>query len=544
MTTKSIVILFFLCSLSYVVLAQRDTARKQTIDITSSYKPVLRNSVKVNFSAANLPADTFRRVGPYLVPPQNLFYTYQPVSLKPLALSQDTLLEMGIRNYLKAGVGNLSTPYVNAGFSFGDGKTSLVNLYADFISSKGKIDNQDYTRLNIKGSASYFTDKNEIYGSAAMLNQDFALYGYDHKVYNYAKADVLQRFQDISLKAGLRNKEVTATGINYNPNVEISIFNNQKKLTESSLVIDAPVEKTFNEVFSVKVAAKADITSYTSKNLSTDVKFNNTIFTLSPELIYTNESLNIHAGISPSWDNGQLTVFPNIYGEAQVPGKAFLVQAGFVGRFLKNTYRNLSAINPYLATFTSQQNTSETELYAGIKASAGNHFNFSAKAGLIRYKNLPFYINDTATDGKAFIISNESEVNDLRIHADMSFISQDKFTITAGLTFNGYTGMKDNDKAWGTIPLDITASMRWWAFDRVVLKSDFRAFTGGPYVLRNNIQRTLSGAADLSAGVEFAINKQFSAWLDVNNIFNNQYERWNAYQVYGLNVLGGVIYKF
>ena len=57
----------------------------------------------------------------YTVPSQNLFYAYQPISLRPLALQQDTNLYLGIRNYIKVGYGNYSTPYVNAGFSFGDG---------------------------------------------------------------------------------------------------------------------------------------------------------------------------------------------------------------------------------------------------------------------------------------------------------------------------------------------------------------------------------------------------------------------------------------
>lgn len=544
MNTKSILVTLFFCGAGFSLLAQRDTTKKQTIDITSSYKPVLRNAVKINFSATNLPADTSKTVGAYSVPPQNLFYTYQPVSLKPLALAQDTVLEMGVRNFLKLGFGNYSTPYAAAGFSFGDGKTSLVNLYADFISSKGKIDNQDHSQLNLKASGSYFTNRNEVYGSVGMRQEDNYLYGYDHLQHNYSKSDVLQRFQDVSIKGGFRNKDQNETGINYNPNVQISVFSNQDKLTESSLVIDAPVEKTFGDVFSVKVSALADITSYTSKNLPTDVKLNNNIFQLSPELIYAKEAINIHAGVSPAWNNGKLSVLPNIYGEAQIKDKSFLVQAGFVGRFIKNSYRNLSAINPYLATFSSQRNTQETELYGGIKTSVGKHFNFTAKAGIIRYNDLPFYINDTASDNKAFLISNESKVTDLRLHADMSFVSQDKFTITGGLTFNGYTNMKDNDKAWGTIPLEINASMRWWAFKQVMLKSDFRAFTGGPYLLKNNENKTLSGAADLSAGLEFAITKQFSAWLDVNNIFNNQYERWHNYQVYGVNVLVGAIYKF
>ena len=483
MNTKSIVAIVFFCGTGFSIYAQKDTTKKQTIDITSTYKPVLRNSVKVNFSATNLPADTSKVVGPYKIPPQNLFYTYQPVSLKPLALAQDSALEVGIRNFLKVGFGNFSTPYASAGFSFGDGKTVLANLYADFISSKGNIKNQDYSQLNIKGSGSYFTDRNEAYGGVGIKQQDFYLYGYDHLLHNYNKSDVLQRFQDISIKGGFRNKDKNETGINYNPNVEISVFSNQNKLTESSLVVEAPVEKTFGDVFSIKVSAKADITSYTSKNLPSNVKLNNNIFQLSPELIYAKEFITIHGGVSPAWDNGKLSILPNIYGEARIKDKSFLVQAGLIGRFIKNSYRNLSAINPYLATLSSQQNTKETELYGGIKTSVGKHFNFSAKAGFINYINLPFYINDTATDNKSFLVSNESKVTGLRIHADMNFVSQDKFTITGGLTFNGYAGMRDNGKAWGTIPLEITASMRWWAFKQVMLKSDFRAFTGGPYLL-------------------------------------------------------------
>lgn len=545
MNNKIVIATLFFCVTGQLLFAQRDTTKKQTIDITSTYKPVLRNSVKVNFSASNLAADTTKVVGPYSIPAQNLFYTYQPVSLKPLALAQDSALALGMRNYLKAGFGNFSTPYVSAGFSFGDGKTVLANLYADYISSKGNIKNQDHSLLNIKGSGSYFTARNEAYGGVTLKQEDNYLYGYDHLTHNYAKADVLQRFQDVSIRGGFRNKDKNETGINYNPNVEISVFSNQNRLTESSLVIDAPVEKTFNDVFSVRVAAKADITSYTTKGfIPNNIKINNNIFQLSPELIYAKEFLTIHGGVSPAWDNGKLSVLPNIYGEAQIKDKSFMVQAGLVGRFIKNSYRNLSAVNPYLGIITSQQNTKETELYGGIKTSVGKHFNFSAKAGIITYNNLPFYINDTATDYKSFRVVNESKVTDLRIHADMSFISQDKFTINGGLTFNGYTGMRNNAKAWGTIPLEITASMRWWAFKQVMLKSDFKAFTGGPYLLKNNVQKTLSGAADLSAGIEFAINKNFSAWLDVNNIFNSKYERWHNYQVYGLNVLGGVIYKF
>jgi len=523
--------------------AQRDTTKKQTIDITSSYKPVLRNAVKVNFSATQLNADTSKNVGPYNIPPQNLFYSYQPVSLRPLAIAQDSLLNLGTRNYVKAGFGNYTTPYLSAGFSFGDGKTSLVNVYADYVSSKGAIQNQDYSELNIKGSGSYFTADNEIYGRASVRVQDNYLYGYDHAVHNYAKADVLQRFQTLSLSGGIRNKAETGTGINYNPHVEVNLFSNENKAKESSLALTVPASKTFAESFTVKVAAKADITSYTSKNLQPNVKFTNNIYSIAPELVYAKPLFNIHAGVTPTWENNKLSVFPNIYGEAKIQDKIFLVQAGLTGRFIKNTYQYLTSVNPFLQTLSFQQNTKEIELYGGLKATIGSHFNFSAKASWLTYSNFPLFVNDTA-DGKTFVVRNESRLYNFRIHGDMSFVKQDKFTVTGGLTFNGYNGMKDNDRAWGTIPLELNASLRWWAFKQVLLKGDFMAFSGGAFLMKDGSDVKLGGGTDLSAGVEFAINKRFSAWIDINNIFNNKYQRWYSYPVYGLNVLGGAIFRF
>ncbi len=544
MQLKIILLLSFFSCISLISFSQKDSTKRPTVDITSAYRPVLRNAAKINFSASNLPSDTNKNISPYNVPPQNLFYTYQPGPLKPLALDHDSALDLGIRNFIKLGVGNYSTPYARAGFSFGDGKSGLANVYADYISSKGSIENQDYSQLNIKARGSYFSEKNELYAGVGLTQSDYYLYGYDHLLHTYNKDDLRQRFSDLNIDAGFKNKIITETGINYDPNVKVSIFTNQNKVTENSLVAEAPVIKTFGDVFSIKLAALADLTSYTTNNLPVEIHINNNFFQLEPELIYSKPALSIHAGIKPVWDNGKLNVLPGIYGEAQLKDKGFLVQAGLVGRIIKNSYRNLSYINPYLDILSEQRNTREIELYGGIKTSVGKHFNFNAKAGLIGYRNLPFFVNDTTGDGKSFMVSNESSVTDLRLHADMGFISQDKFTITAGFTFNGYTAMADNLKAWGAIPFEITGSLRWWAFKQVLLKGDFRSFTGAPYLLNGNTFQTLSGAADLSAGVEFAITKKISLWADLNNILNNKYERWHNYPVYGLNVLAGAMVKF
>ena len=537
-----LLLLIAYCLLASNATAQRDTTRRQTIEITSSYKPVLRNAVKINLSASALAADTSRPRLAYDIPAQNLFFAYQPISLKPLALMQDTGLQLGVRNYVKAGFGNYTTPYIAAAVSFGDGKKSLVNLYGNYISSKGKIINQDFSELKLKGTGSFFSAKNEVYGSAGINANQYYQYGYDHTLHNFSKDSVSRKYQDFFVSAGLRNTAVNDFKVNYNPNVTAHIFSRENKINESSLIIEAPVEKKFGESISFKVAAIANLTNLTNKATTINTSISNNLFQIAPELAYYSNMFTFHGGVTPSWNNGVLSVLPNIYGEAQLQHNVLMVQAGWVGRFINNSFRSLSTMNPYIADPTFLTNTKEVQYYGGVKATLGKHFSFNAKAAFITYNNMPLFVND-GLYGNSFIVTNESKMNDLQLHGDMSLVSQDKFTLTAGLDLNTYTGLSNNANAWGLIPVQLTGSFRWNAFKQVLLKADVFTFSGVPALLKNNTETKTNGT-DLSAGAEFKITKKFSAWLDLNNILDQKYQRWYNYPVYGLNVIAGIIAHF
>jgi len=85
----------------------------------------------------------------------------------------------------------------------------------------------------------------------------------------------------------------------------------------------------------------------------------------------------------------------------------------------------------------------------------------------------------------------------------------------------------------------LTGSLRWNAFEQLILKADIEAFSGAKALLPGNNIRNMKGGSDLSVGAEFKINKMFSAWFDINNLFNSQYQYWNNYPVYGLQAIGG-----
>ena len=527
--------------------AQKDTSEPQKITIISAYKPVLRTAAKLNFSGSNLVADTVKNLQSYDIPVQHLVYGYQPISLKPLSVENDTLIRTGNRYAVKAGYGSQSMPYVRAAASFGDGETSIINVYGDYYSAKGKIANQDFSHLQLKANGSYFFTNNELYAAAGFKSNQYYQYGYDHNLHNYSKDFISNHFQDIALSAGFRNTTENAAGINYDPHFSFDVFNANKGLYETTLKANLPANKKINDLFTVKAELNFDLTHFQTKGfIPNNITFYNNVNSFTSSIFYKNDLVKVNGGAKAVFNNGKFLLLPDVYGEMAFMKEKFLLQAGWTGKVIKNTYQHLTDINPYLGDLFDQTNTIETELFGGIKSSLGKHILFSAKASFIKYKDFQLFYNDTSalSDGRRFLVSNERSMGNFRLHGDLSYIIRDKFKLTGGIDFNGYAGMKTNAKAWNTLPVEANASVSWYPINKLTVKSDFYFFAGGYYLEKGNIAKRFDGAADWSLGFEYKIKKQFGAFINLNNIFGKNYERWHGYPVYGFNVLGGLSLQF
>src|SRR5690349_11068894 len=95
----------------FAAMAQRDTTKTKAVDITSSFKPSLKDAAKINLIASPPSADTSKPRLQYDIPNPNLLFAYQPGALKPLALQIDSIGKFDNSNYIKAGFGSLRTPF-------------------------------------------------------------------------------------------------------------------------------------------------------------------------------------------------------------------------------------------------------------------------------------------------------------------------------------------------------------------------------------------------------------------------------------------------
>ena len=532
----------FCCS---IVFAQKDTTKGKSVDIRSAFKPVLREAAKINFNATPPSADTTKPALKYEIPNQNLALAFTPGSLKPLALNIDSGGKWDNSSYIKAGFGSLRTPYIQAGFSFGDGTSAGANIYAKHVSSQGKREYQDFTNTQVRLSGFYKTAGNHEWNASIGMKQDRTYkYGYEPQTLSFTKDSMKQNFQTIAARVGMHNINKTEFGLTYAPEVKIDVFTDNLKNNESNTVVNLPLEKSVGKTFAVNLGLTFDLTRLSPKDKTA---FNNTIYYVSPSVLFKTPKVNLQAGIRPSWDNKTFKMFPNVLAEVGTEDQRFFVNLGWTGYIRKTTYQYLASQNPWLWLPTTFKNSWIEERFLGLKGSVGDHFTYSAKAGFNKITNQPLFVNDTTSGlgAKSFLVVNEPRINVLHIGGQLGYTVQEKFSVIAGWNFNQYTGLKEHKRAWGLIPLELNAAMRVQVIKDLWLKADVFGWTGPQYRKADGVDNgKLKGALDLNAGLEFKITKNLNLWTQFNNITNQEYQRWNQYQVYGFNFVGGVVFSF
>lgn len=525
-------------------VSAQDSTKRRTIEITSTFKPVLRESSKLNFQAAPVNADTTPPKLTYNIPSEHLLFKYQPVELKPVSLEADSSADWPYSNYIKVGIGNVHQPYVKAGFSFGNGENAFVNIFAEHYTSKGDLAFQKNSLSKVGAALTYKTPRNlEWNAGIGFTSDDYYLYGFRPDTLKYTKNDLKQRFQTIEGRLSLRNVVPTDFGLSYNPNARVSVFtdNHNPDASEANSVFNLPVQKNFGKSTAFNLGFTADLTNYRNKALPKKTD-NNNIFMIAPAVLLKTPNLFLQAGITPSWDNGNFHMLPNAMADITTSDQRFTLQLGWIGYYNKGSYQRFASINPWLARPDSLLNTRVQEGYVGFKGSIFDHISYSAKVGYQQHRNMPLFVNDN-NDGKTFVILYEDKLNIFQTHAEAEYRVGEKFSAKGTFNWNLFN-MHSQSRAWGLIPIELNANLRWQLMRDLFLRADLWTWDGARYRGKNGESLKGETGFDLNAGAEFRITKNFNVWLQMNNIMNNRYERWHQYESFGFNILGGIVYSF
>ncbi|MVT11679.1 TonB-dependent receptor [Chitinophaga tropicalis] len=530
------------CSAAGVLLQQQAQAqdlKQETIDIISNYRPKLRDAAKLNLTASLPGFDTTRPRLQYQVPALNLYFMYQPVPLKPLALGKDSLAALQ-NNFIKAGYGNYNTPLIQAGFGTGRHEKYNFGLYANYTSSKGDIKNQDYSALNVLASGTYFTPILEVNGSIGYDRNQVHYYGYDHVVYEYDKSQVKQAFSQFTAQVGVKNRPLNDWAFKFEPSAKFIYFSDSYKRKEPTAIFKVPVSKQLFEDVYLRAEGIFDLSSFKEDD---NEQINNNVVAIHPALEIIKPRFVLHAGVNPTWTNSKFYLLPDIVNESHIIYKKVILSSGWISYINKNSYRNLANQNPFIGSYGSGiLNTRVEEKYTGIKGTLGSHFNYNTKFAAVTWYNLPLFVNDSL-DGKTFYTKNEAELKAFNLHAEVGYIQEEKFQMRVSLDWFNYTKQKTEAQPWGLIPFQADAFAQYTIAKKLHLNANLYFLGRSYYQVANDFGKTKS-AWDMNAGASYDIGKNFGLWVNANNLFNSKYQRWYGYPTYGFNILGGVMIKF
>lgn len=523
-----------------VAMAQqsKDSLQQQTIDIYNVYQPTLRAAAKLDLNTT-LPSSNQNRPNLiYNIPSQNLYFTYSPVPLKPLAMGIDTSYGQLYNSYIKAGIGNHSTPLIQLGLSNGGDLPFQYGLNFNYLSSKGSLNNQKFSRANLLLHGKYYSPSHVIHAKVGYNRHGIRYYGYDHDTTKFAEDDIKQAYNTFSLKVGMRNITPNGIKLNYQPQLGFTSFFDKYNRSETSFLVDIPLQKVIVKDIYISAELKADLSRYKDD----DSTFNNSLVSIHPAVIISKDHFVLHAGVNPTWSKGKFYLLPDIVNETDLIKDKLILSSGWIAYFKKNSYQNLVKENPFISDFHNPLNTRIVEKYTGIKGSISNHFTYNTKFSFINFYDRPLYLNDSVY-GNQFHVVNEEELKAYEFHAELGYALGEKFRAKISGSWFNYFEQTTEDKPWGLRPFTANLSLQY-GIKKLQFTADLYALSGSYYKTTAGTSQKTDGVFDINLGGSYEFANRFSVWLNANNLLNTHYQRWNQYPSIGLNIIGGIMIKF
>lgn len=485
-------------------------------------------------------------------------------AIRPLKLKTEPISKI-YGNYVSAGYGNYSSPYAEAYFASKRNKNKYYGAkfyHRSFMG--GPVDDGNSasgnTEIRLFGKAignqvglgGYFNYENittHFYGykpltnvPAAAIRQSYSIASFGGELEN-AKASKFK----YNLKAGyshLNDHYSAVEGeLSFNLLSEYKIDKEKKLLINSDYFLitrtDEVVPTTTRHLFKVKPAYQYS----PEENLS---------LTIGANVAYENDTINKQNGVH---------VYPNLAANYALSPSIDLY-AGLTGDVDKVSLHTLSRENAWINSNIGVFNTNRTiEFLGGLRGKINGKVTFGAGLSFTSLKNFYYYSQaDTGnlTQAKFSVFYDNGNTKRTNFFGEIGY-SGNRFKLNARADYWTYSSTIANQisptygitgKTFDNVALQrpsyrMTINSVYNIYDKVLLEVDLIA-QGGLKALDPKKEELVSlpVASDLNVRANYFVSKQFSVFLNFNNVLSSKYQLFYNYQVRGFQALVGASWSF
>lgn len=539
-----------------------------SIDVIRDYRPILADAVKIRRSPDMTNKREYQPKLTYSIIDKKLDITTGTRRLDIQEMPYTTL-DRKVNNYVKIGAGNYATLLGEVYLTNDEYMDTRFGLNAKVLSQKGALEDQSFGQQEITVFGRQRHDGFTLSGDLGYKRYNTRFYG-QHSFFGTGipnmPAAEKQAFNDVFLDAELASNFSAGDPqpLSYSVKANGYLYSDAFDASENSFALTAYVNKKINE-FQVGAQVSGDFTGVSGANY----KLGNHIARVKPFLGFKGENYDLRVGINLATefgDSSRVNIFPDVALDfALIPTYAHLF-LGVTGDVNKTSFRDFSRENPWLAPGVPIVNSLDRlHIFGGIKGNASATFGYKAHFSYRKVENLPLINNSDSPVSAPYmyhlLYENGSKASSVfNFSGEVNLRVSETISLGGKLDFNEYD-LQTEEEAWYLPKLQIGANTRINISDRLYLNGEL-LFMGQTYGKTIGVEAwqqamlssqwwmpayeivTVPAFVDLSAGLEFRATERLGVSVRVNNILNQEYERYLYYPRLGLNVIGGVNFSF
>lgn len=572
MKYSSLYIVTFLSFSGYSVFAQNQEENAlptQQINVVKPYQPTLSDAFKINGVPAG---DTSVYEAPdlnYKLKQSSMEPAIKLDPVKPFKVKDEAIAKL-YRLYAKAGFGNYTTPLADLYFNSLRSSSYQTGLHLGYLASNGTIaDAKKVQTSNINGQAYYnkYWTGEELDLSASFAQKKYSLYGnFSDSLINLLEPSFnttawdpanpqFRTYNDLRATATLKSRSNDINRIEHSGTVSIINFQS-KELKETGFLGYGYAAKQF-DFAQVGVDVLLDATQNAQM---VNKSFNRNLFGVKPFIKLKGEKYTVLAGINTQFeiaDSNAYHFYPSIDAQFTLAPKILVAYAKLDGAVSKNNLRDIASINPYLYNAPLLRSTNTQMLVeAGLRGNISSELWYRLGLSYAKQQNALFFVNTPFVKDNNTFVPIYDDLKTFSVQAEVAYHVSEKLNMEALLVYNNYTTSK-LAKAWQKSPFNINLLGRYNLADKVMARAAIYYVASRQAAIYSSAnssfetsslslveEKTLKSFIDANLGFEYRYSKQFSLFLNFNNLLAQRYQLWNGYNSQGLQVLGGLTFAF
>lgn len=456
--------------------------------------------------------------------------------------------------YVRGSIGNYLSTNLDAWVNSGRQASYLYGLELKHRgAARGPVDggNSGFSTNKLKAHGKYFS-KNFTVDSEAYAQRDrYNFYGYDEEALDPEKSELKQVYQMYGAQLGLKKTETDKLGLGVRGYFDRT--SSRLEAVENAGGFDADLRYELSDALGVQLEGDLLVSSYTDSTTQ-----NRNLFRLAPAFRFQFDPVQIIAGFNIAHENDTAANADRLhfYPRAEVrisPVENMLARLGVEGNIEPVTYRSLITENPFLDVQTPLLHSNKTiDFYGSIKGRIAGGLGYGAGFSVASYQNMYYFVNTTeaSPDSTRFgILYDSGNSAIVNVHAELSYSSTTRFQTSLRADYYGYD-TEEVAAAWHKPEFKLEWLANYNLYDKILFTADALVLGGitakaiGPTDESGSEEVTLKPVVDLGLGVEYLFSPQASAYLNLDNILAQEYQRFYNYPSRRIVVSIGASYAF